>query len=182
MVPTALPWWASFCFYTFGKSLHSGRKFSLFHPVCPQCGRAFDPNFLFLWPNARVSLTAPGHAGSLLSLDDDDEEEEKKQVETLNKRLEEESSAFFSSGRMWDDGVILPQDTRKVKLIFLINSIKLFWRSFLKQLFYFYFFPCRFSETPWKSSNSSGISPLQRNTNQFLYECRNFSPVSGEGA
>ncbi|XP_013882533.1 methylcrotonoyl-CoA carboxylase beta chain, mitochondrial [Austrofundulus limnaeus] len=76
------------------------------------CGRAFDPNFLFLWPNARVSLTAPGHAGSLLSPDDDEEEE--KQVETLNKRLEEESSAFFSSGRMWDDGVILPQDTRKV--------------------------------------------------------------------
>uniref|UniRef100_A0A3Q3DB18 methylcrotonoyl-CoA carboxylase n=1 Tax=Hippocampus comes TaxID=109280 RepID=A0A3Q3DB18_HIPCM len=53
------------------------------------CGRSFDPNFLFLWPNARVSMTAAG-------------------------TLEEESSAFFSSGRLWDDGVILPQDTRRV--------------------------------------------------------------------
>ncbi|XP_061594586.1 methylcrotonoyl-CoA carboxylase beta chain, mitochondrial-like [Cololabis saira] len=78
------------------------------------CGRAFDPNFLFLWPNARVSMTAPGHAASLLSPDDEQEGEQKKQEEKLNRRLEEESSAFFSSGRMWDDGVILPQHTRKV--------------------------------------------------------------------
>ncbi|PWA21264.1 hypothetical protein CCH79_00009521, partial [Gambusia affinis] len=73
------------------------------------CGRAFDPNFLFLWPNARVSLAAPGHADSLLPADTKQEEEKK-----LNEKLEEESSAFFSSGRMWDDGVILPQETRKV--------------------------------------------------------------------
>ncbi|TDH08862.1 hypothetical protein EPR50_G00102340 [Perca flavescens] len=72
------------------------------------CGRAFDPNFLFLWPNARVSITAPGHAGSLLPPDSEQEEDK------LNRRLKEESSAFFSSSRLWDDGVILPQDTRKV--------------------------------------------------------------------
>ncbi|XP_037553862.1 methylcrotonoyl-coenzyme A carboxylase 2 [Nematolebias whitei] len=71
------------------------------------CGRAFDPNFLFLWPNARVSVTAPGYVGSLLPPDDEQEED-------LNEKLKEESSAFFSSARMWDDGVILPQDTRKV--------------------------------------------------------------------
>ncbi|XP_031138220.1 methylcrotonoyl-coenzyme A carboxylase 2 isoform X2 [Sander lucioperca] len=80
------------------------------------CGRAFDPNFLFLWPNARVSITAPGHAGSLLPPDSEQVEEEKKTQEEdkLNRRLKEESSAFFSSSRLWDDGVILPQDTRKV--------------------------------------------------------------------
>ncbi|XP_014072077.1 methylcrotonoyl-CoA carboxylase beta chain, mitochondrial [Salmo salar] len=70
------------------------------------CGRSFDPNFLFLWPNARVSLVAPGHSAALA--------QEKEDVEMINKRLEKESSAFFSSGRLWDDGVILPQDTRKV--------------------------------------------------------------------
>ncbi|XP_037391531.1 methylcrotonoyl-CoA carboxylase beta chain, mitochondrial-like [Pygocentrus nattereri] len=70
------------------------------------CGRAFDPNFLFLWPNARVSILAPGYAGALAQ----DEEETMR----INEQLEEESSAFFSSGRIWDDGVILPQDTRKV--------------------------------------------------------------------
>ncbi|CAL1592624.1 unnamed protein product [Knipowitschia caucasica] len=68
------------------------------------CGRAFDPNFLFLWPNARVSITAPSSSRSLLSPDEEEE----------TNRLKEESSAFFSSGRLWDDGVILPQDTRKV--------------------------------------------------------------------
>ncbi|KAM9383806.1 LOW QUALITY PROTEIN: biotin-dependent 3-methylcrotonyl-coenzyme A carboxylase beta1 subunit [Pholidichthys leucotaenia] len=78
------------------------------------CGRAFDPNFLFLWPNARVSLTAPGHACSLLPPDYERVEDLKKQEESLNSRLKEESSAFFSSGRMWDDGIILPQETRKV--------------------------------------------------------------------
>uniref|UniRef100_A0A3P8ZY78 methylcrotonoyl-CoA carboxylase n=1 Tax=Esox lucius TaxID=8010 RepID=A0A3P8ZY78_ESOLU len=72
------------------------------------CGRSFDPNFLFLWPNAKVSLMAPGHSAALAQEDDD--------VEKINKRLEKESSAFFSSGRLWDDGVILPQDTRKVNL------------------------------------------------------------------
>ncbi|XP_035766635.1 methylcrotonoyl-coenzyme A carboxylase 2 [Neolamprologus brichardi] len=78
------------------------------------CGRAFDPNFLFLWPNAKVSIAPPGHIGSLLPLDGEQEEEQKKQEEELNRMLVEESSAFFSSSRMWDDGVILPQNTRKV--------------------------------------------------------------------
>lgn len=87
-------------------------KLNVFFPVGPQCGRAFDPNFLFLWPNARVSLAAPGHADSMLPADTKQEEEKK-----LNEKLEEESSAFFSSGRMWDDGVILPQETRKVKIL-----------------------------------------------------------------
>nr|XP_020442867.1 methylcrotonoyl-CoA carboxylase beta chain, mitochondrial-like isoform X2 [Monopterus albus] len=77
------------------------------------CGRAFDPNFLFLWPNARVSMMAPGHADSLLPLDSEQEEEQKKKQEDyLNQRLKEESSAFYASGRLWDDGIILPQDTR----------------------------------------------------------------------
>lgn len=74
------------------------------------CGRAFDPNFLFLWPNARVSITAPSYSGSLFAPDDKDSEKQ----EDFERRLKEESSAFFSSGRLWDDGVILPQDTRKV--------------------------------------------------------------------
>ncbi|CAL8347625.1 unnamed protein product [Gadus morhua 'NCC'] len=73
------------------------------------CGRSFDPNFLFLWPNARVSVIAPGHACSLLPPGGEEEEEQ-----DANRKLEEESSAFFSSGRLWDDGIILPQETRKV--------------------------------------------------------------------
>ncbi|KAJ0032579.1 hypothetical protein NQD34_002660 [Periophthalmus magnuspinnatus] len=73
------------------------------------CGRAFDPNFLFLWPNAKVSIAAPNHSECLFSPDED--KDTKENFETI---LKEESSAFFSSGRLWDDGVILPQDTRQV--------------------------------------------------------------------
>uniref|UniRef100_A0A673FY86 methylcrotonoyl-CoA carboxylase n=1 Tax=Sinocyclocheilus rhinocerous TaxID=307959 RepID=A0A673FY86_9TELE len=71
------------------------------------CGRAFDPNFLFLWPNARVSILAPGHSDAFV--------QNEEEITQINEMLEEESSAFFSTGRLWDDGVILPQDTRKVK-------------------------------------------------------------------
>ncbi|XP_071421162.1 biotin-dependent 3-methylcrotonyl-coenzyme A carboxylase beta1 subunit-like isoform X3 [Pithys albifrons albifrons] len=77
------------------------------------CGRSFSPNFLFLWPNARVALvdsrhfsTVPGAGGSGCA---DDSE-----LKQLKKKLEEESSAFYSSARLWDDGIILPQNTRKV--------------------------------------------------------------------
>lgn len=72
------------------------------------CGRSFDPNFLFLWPNARVSITAPTYSEALFSPEDNET------LEDIESKLKEESPAFFSSGRLWDDGVILPQDTRKV--------------------------------------------------------------------
>ncbi|XP_039623747.1 methylcrotonoyl-coenzyme A carboxylase 2 isoform X1 [Polypterus senegalus] len=71
------------------------------------CGRSFDPNFFFLWPNARVALVGPNDhlEGELQNTAEDTK---------VKQKLEEESSAFYSSSRLWDDGVILPQDTRKV--------------------------------------------------------------------
>lgn len=92
------------CTITVRRNLHLKPCF----PICLQCGRAFDPNFLFLWPNARVSLAAPGCSASLLPPGGQREDD-------LEEKLKEESPAFFSSARLWDDGVILPQDTRKVK-------------------------------------------------------------------
>ncbi|MGH0165458.1 UNVERIFIED_CONTAM: hypothetical protein FKN15_049051 [Acipenser sinensis] len=76
------------------------------------CGRSFDPNFLFLWPNARVAAVGPEHSEELSQW-----AEPLKEKNQMKKRLEEESSAFYSSGRVWDDGVILPKDTRKVSCI-----------------------------------------------------------------
>ncbi|XP_073498777.1 biotin-dependent 3-methylcrotonyl-coenzyme A carboxylase beta1 subunit-like [Phyllobates terribilis] len=84
---------------------HGGESFAM-------CGRSYEPNFLFLWPNARIGLVDAGR----LSWSDQkdkgwtDETEFKSQLD----RLKEESSAFYSSARLWDDGVILPQDTRPV--------------------------------------------------------------------
>ncbi|NXG49361.1 MCCB carboxylase, partial [Psilopogon haemacephalus] len=87
------------------------------------CGRSFSPNFLFLWPNARVALVDPRHLSTVPQAGDSDcagDEAELKQLKEklvehcFSCRLEEESSAFYSSARLWDDGVILPQNTRKV--------------------------------------------------------------------
>ncbi|XP_053325856.1 methylcrotonoyl-CoA carboxylase beta chain, mitochondrial-like [Spea bombifrons] len=85
---------------------HGGESFAM-------CGRSFEPNFLFLWPNARVSLVDPNSVTANVRMDEERPEDERGQTARLEK-LKEESSAFYSSARLWDDGVILPQDTRKV--------------------------------------------------------------------
>ncbi|XP_056354098.1 methylcrotonoyl-CoA carboxylase beta chain, mitochondrial-like isoform X1 [Oenanthe melanoleuca] len=76
------------------------------------CGRSFSPNFLFLWPNARVALVDSRHFPTVPPAEDCTGEE--LELKQLKAKLEEESSAFYSSSRLWDDGIILPQDTRKV--------------------------------------------------------------------
>ncbi|NWX22612.1 MCCB carboxylase, partial [Aegotheles bennettii] len=78
------------------------------------CGRSFSPNFLFLWPNARVGLVDPRHFSTVPRARDSDWTGDESELKHLRDKLEEESSAFYSSARLWDDGVILPQNTRKV--------------------------------------------------------------------
>ncbi|MGH0128815.1 UNVERIFIED_CONTAM: hypothetical protein FKN15_052146 [Acipenser sinensis] len=93
------------------------------------CGRSFDPNFLFLWPNARVAAVGPEHSEELSQW-----AEPLKEKNQMKKRLEEESSAFYSSGRVWDDGVILPKDTRKVSCIMsLSNYLRVHYKLVLIQ-------------------------------------------------
>ncbi|XP_065593262.1 biotin-dependent 3-methylcrotonyl-coenzyme A carboxylase beta1 subunit-like [Cyrtonyx montezumae] len=77
------------------------------------CGRSFSPNFLFLWPNARVAFVDSRHLSTIPQAGDSDCTDE-SELKHLKQKLEEESSAFYSSARLWDDGVILPQNTRKV--------------------------------------------------------------------
>ncbi|XP_069718080.1 methylcrotonoyl-CoA carboxylase beta chain, mitochondrial-like [Phaenicophaeus curvirostris] len=78
------------------------------------CGRSFSPNFLFLWPNARVGLVDSRHFSTVPQAEDNDCTRDESELKHLKEKLEEESSAFYSSARLWDDGIILPQDTRKV--------------------------------------------------------------------
>ncbi|KAM5148726.1 methylcrotonoyl-CoA carboxylase beta chain, mitochondrial-like [Mantella aurantiaca] len=91
---------------------HGGESFAM-------CGRSFEPNFFFLWPNARTGLidaeVIPARGA-----------EESEEFSDLLTRLKEESSAFYSSARLWDDGVILPEDTRQVlsKCLGIINQRK----------------------------------------------------------
>ena len=72
-------------------------------------GRAFDPHFLFMWPHSRIAVMGGEQAsGVLKSIGNKDS------ADTLLDEFIEQSSAFYSSSRLWDDGIIDPADTRKV--------------------------------------------------------------------
>lgn len=81
------------------------------------CGRAYDPRFLFTWPNSRISVMGAQQAASVLTQikygDKQDKEVEKFQKE-IRSKYEDEGNAYYSSARIWDDGIIDPTDTRKV--------------------------------------------------------------------
>ncbi|KAG8437148.1 hypothetical protein GDO86_008011 [Hymenochirus boettgeri] len=89
------------------------------------CGRSFDPNFLFLWPNARVGLVDVNYP-SVHSWGREDYCEHGLEEKQTAEKLKEESTAFYSTARLWDDGVILPQDSRQVigKCLRIINQQK----------------------------------------------------------
>ncbi|MEV5707539.1 carboxyl transferase domain-containing protein [Actinoallomurus sp. NPDC052274] len=85
------------------------------------CGRAYSPRFLWMWPNARISVMGGEQAASVLAtvrrdqLGDEwpaaEEEEFKKPI---REQYERQGSPYYSTARLWDDGVIDPLDTRRV--------------------------------------------------------------------
>ncbi len=89
------------------------------------CGRAYGPRQLWMWPNARISVMGGEQAANVLLTVKKDQlaekgqppmtaaEEAKFMAPTLEKYVAE-SSAYFSTARIWDDGIIDPADTRKV--------------------------------------------------------------------
>ena len=72
------------------------------------CGRAYDPRFLFMWPNARISVMGGEQAAEVLSTVGNADPDE------IRSKYEMESSPYYSTARLWDDGVIDPRDTRDV--------------------------------------------------------------------
>lgn len=88
------------------------------------CGRSYDPRFLWMWPNARISVMGGEQAASVLATVKGDQLAAKgeawsaKEIEEfkapIRAKYESESSAYFSTARLWDDGIIAPQDTRRV--------------------------------------------------------------------
>ena len=88
------------------------------------CGRAYDPRFMFMWPNARISVMGGEQAASVLTQVKQaslkkkgqawsDEEAGQFQAE-MTERYEEMAQPWYASARLWDDGVIDPADTRDV--------------------------------------------------------------------
>ena len=88
------------------------------------CGRAFSPRFLFMWPNARISVMGGEQAANVLATIERDRrarqsqelsvEEENRIKDPILKKFNEESNPYFSTARLWDDGIIDPKDTRRV--------------------------------------------------------------------
>src|SRR5690349_21387218 len=77
------------------------------------CGRAYDPRFLWMWPNSRISVMGGEQAASVLATvagrPDDDEFKA-----PIREQYETQGSAYYSTARLWDDGIIDPADTRRV--------------------------------------------------------------------
>ena len=87
------------------------------------CGRAYSPRFLWMWPNARISVMGGPQAAMTLSTVRQNQieraggtftEEEREEFEApIREKFEHESHPYYSSARIWDDGVIDPADTRR---------------------------------------------------------------------
>ncbi|HEY9415256.1 MAG TPA: carboxyl transferase domain-containing protein [Pseudonocardia sp.] len=80
------------------------------------CGRAFSPRFVWMWPNARISVMGGEQAASVLSMvrRPDDPESEETFKARIREQYERQGSPYYSTARLWDDGVIDPADTRTV--------------------------------------------------------------------
>ncbi|MBV8490743.1 MAG: methylcrotonoyl-CoA carboxylase [Candidatus Eremiobacteraeota bacterium] len=80
------------------------------------CGRAYSPRQLWMWPNARISVMGGPQAASVLStVKGDLSPEDKAAFEApILEKYEREGNPYYSTARMWDDGIIDPLDTRRV--------------------------------------------------------------------
>jgi geranyl-CoA carboxylase beta subunit len=103
-------------------TLHIGASFGAGN--YGMCGRAYDPRFIFAWPNNRVAVMGGEQAAKVMSIvTEEKSRREGKPVDRalldkmeagIIKRMEGESQALYATARLWDDGLIDPRDTRKV--------------------------------------------------------------------
>lgn len=96
-------------------------------------GRAYDPRLLFMWPNAKISVMGGEQAATVLTTVKIDQyksrgkEPPEEEIEELRQRIlakyEKEGSAYYSTSRLWDDGIIDPVDTRKIVAMGIAMSL-----------------------------------------------------------
>ena len=96
-------------------------------------GRAYQPRFLWMWPNARISVMGGDQAANVMAtIRSDQAKQEGKEVSSdeledykkpILDKYENEGNPYYASARLWDDGVISPVETRKI-LIIAIQAIK----------------------------------------------------------
>jgi acetyl-CoA carboxylase carboxyltransferase component len=81
------------------------------------CGRAYAPRQLWMWPNSRISVMGGEQAATVLTMVGDADPEE------IRAKYEREGSPYYSTARLWDDGVIDPLDTRRVLALGLAAAL-----------------------------------------------------------
>jgi acetyl-CoA carboxylase carboxyltransferase component len=81
------------------------------------CGRAYAPRQLWMWPNSRISVMGGEQAATVLTMVGDADSDE------IRAKYEREGSPYYSTARLWDDGVIDPRDTRRVLALGLAAAL-----------------------------------------------------------
>jgi 3-methylcrotonyl-CoA carboxylase beta subunit len=97
------------------------------------CGRAFGPRFLWMWPNARISVMGGQQAASVLATvkrdgieakggawSTDEEEDFKRPI---LDQYERQGHPYYATARLWDDGVIAPEETRRALALAISASL-----------------------------------------------------------
>jgi 3-methylcrotonyl-CoA carboxylase beta subunit len=97
------------------------------------CGRAYSPRFLWMWPNARISVMGGEQAASVLATVKRDgieakggqwsAEQEAAFKRPITAQFEQQAHPYYASARLWDDGIIDPADTRRVLALGLSASL-----------------------------------------------------------
>jgi len=97
------------------------------------CGRAYSPRFLFMWPNARISVMGGPQAASVLAtVRRENIEAEGKTWSAAEQaafrkpvleNFEREGHPYYATARLWDDGIITPQETRRVVALALSAAL-----------------------------------------------------------
>jgi 3-methylcrotonyl-CoA carboxylase beta subunit len=97
------------------------------------CGRAYSPNFLWMWPNARIGVMGGEQAASVLATVKRDgieakggqwsAQDEDTFKSPIRDQFEQQGHPYYASARLWDDGVIDPADTRRVLGLALSASL-----------------------------------------------------------
>jgi acetyl-CoA carboxylase carboxyltransferase component len=101
------------------------------------CGRAYDPRYLWMWPNSRISVMGGEQAADVLATVKQQQLAKKglslstAEIQEMKKPILEkyakEGSAYYSSARLWDDGVIDPRQSRKVLAMSLASTLHHDW-------------------------------------------------------
>ncbi|MNB96091.1 Methylmalonyl-CoA carboxyltransferase 12S subunit [compost metagenome] len=97
------------------------------------CGRAYDPRFLWMWPNAKIGVMGANQAAGVLVQVKQEQarragkmfsaEDEQLLKQPIVHQYEHQAHAYYSSARLWDDGVIDPAQTREVLALALSASL-----------------------------------------------------------